>query len=242
MGVFPLAAALVSGAFCASLMRRFLSRRRPHQLAWAAALGAFAAASLFAAIGMFAGWSPFTFRMYYLFGALVNVPILALGTVYLYFPRLAAHLAAGLVLVACAYGAIAVGGADLRASALSVSGEIPSGAEVMPEGVRTLSRYYSYVGFLIVVAGAVWSAAKLAGQPGERFRRLAQGNAVIAAGTAVVAVASGFARQGRGAVFAVGLAAGVSIMYAGFLRTAAPEHNPGAQQAAGSPGPDRALR
>jgi hypothetical protein len=222
MGLFPLAAALVSGLFSASLIRQFLRRKGPHQLAWGTALATFAAASLFAALGMIAGWSAPAFRAYYLFGALVNVPILALGTIYLYFPRRVGHGAALLVAAASIYAAIAVLGADLVAAPLRVAGTIPMGSEVMAPSVRALSRYYSYVGFLIVVAGAVWSAVRLARKPGERFKRLAQGNALIAVGTVVVALGSAFARQGQGSVFAVGLAVGVSVMYAGFLRTTSP--------------------
>lgn len=219
MGLFPLAAALVSGLFSASLIRQFLRRKGPHQLAWGTALATFAAASLFAALGMIAGWSAPAFRAYYLFGALVNVPILALGTIYLYFPRRVGYGATLVVAAASAYAAVAVLGADLAAAPLRVSGTIPMGSEVMAPSVRALSRYYSYAGFLIVVAGAIWSAVKLARKPGERFRRLAQGNALIALGTVVVALGSAFARQGQGSVFAVGLAVGVSVMYLGFLRT-----------------------
>lgn len=219
MGTFPLVAAVVSGAFAISVFRQFLKRRRLHQLAWGTALVTFALASLFAAAGMFAGWSAGIFRAYYLFGAVVNVPILALGTVYLYFSRPVGHTAAVVVAGLSLFGAVAVINADLNQAGLAVSGAIPTGSEVMAPSVRALSRYYSYSGFLIVVAGALWSAFRLARQPGERFKRLAQGNALIAAGTTVLAVGSAFARQGEGSVFAVGLAAGASIMYAGFLRT-----------------------
>jgi hypothetical protein len=219
MGLLPLAAALVSGAFSVSVIRQFLSRRGPHQLAWGIALATFAAASLFAAVGIMVGWSAPIYRAYYLFGAVVNVPILALGTIYLYFPGRVAHTAAVVVGVASVYAGVAVLGAPLDAAHLNFSGGIPAGSQVMDAGVRALSRYYSYAGFLIVVAGACWSAVRLGRRPGERFRRVAQGNALIAAGTVVVALGSAFARHGRGSIFAAGLAAGVSVMFAGFLRT-----------------------
>jgi hypothetical protein len=222
MGLFPLAAALVSGTFSVSLIRQFLRRRGPHRLAWGVALGTFAAASGLAAVGMIAGWSGSIFRLYYLFGALVNVPILALGTIYLYFPRRVGHAAAVMVLGASLYAGIAVVSADLVEAPLRITGAIPMGSEVMAAPVRALSRYYSYAGFLIVVAGALWSAVRLARKPGERFKRLAQGNGLIAAGTVVVALGSAFARQGEGSVFAVGLAVGVTVMYLGFLRTGSP--------------------
>lgn len=219
MVLFPLIATLVSGVFAISLLRQFGARRKPHQLSWAVALGTFAAASASVAIGMAIGWTPGLFRSYYLFGAIVNVPILALGTLYLYLPRKAGHAVAVLVGAASLVGALAVFSAGLHTGALGVSGAIPAGSRVMQPRVRALSRYYSYTGFAVVVAGAVWSAARLARQPGERFRRLAQGNALIALGTVVVAVGSAFARRGQGSVFSIGLAAGVSLMFAGFLRT-----------------------
>lgn len=219
MVLFPLIATLVSGAFALSLMRQFRARRKPHQLSWALALGTFAAASASAATGMALGWTPGLFRSYYLFGAILNVPILALGTLYLYLPRRAGHVAAVLVGAASLVGAVAVFSAAVHPGALGLSGAIPAGSRVMQPRVRALSRYYSYTGFAVVVAGAVWSAARLARQPGERFRRLAQGNALIALGTVVVALGSAFARRGQGSIFSIGLAAGVSLMFTGFVRT-----------------------
>lgn len=232
MGLFPLVAALVSGAFSATLFYQFSRRRGPHQLAWGLALLCFAVASLFAGAGILVGWSEGLFRLYYLFGAVVNVPILALGTVYLYSSRRVGHGVALLVGGLCVYAAWVVFGAVLEPAALRIPGEIPMGSEVLAPEVRALSRYYSYAGFLVVVAGAVWSAVRLARKPGERFKRLAQGNALIALGTGVVAAGSAFARQGQGLFFAVGLAVGVTIMFGGFLRTMAPGSLLGAKNVA----------
>ena len=162
-----------------------------------------------------------SFRTYYLFGAVVNVPILALGTVYLHLPPKPAHRVAAGVLLACGLAAAAVWSTGLQTSVAGVGGRIPAGSEVMPEGIRQLSRYYSYSGFLVVVAGAVFSARRLARRPGSGFRRLAQGNALIAAGTVLVALGSAFARHGAGTIFSAGLAIGVTVMFVGFLRASA---------------------
>jgi hypothetical protein len=94
---------------------------------------------------------------------------------------------------------------------------------------RTLSRYYSYASFTIVVLGALWSALKLSRQRSSpnaaHLRRLATGNLLIAAGTFVVAAASIAVRLGHGSevamLFSVGLLAGISLMFSGFLRTRA---------------------
>jgi hypothetical protein len=216
MWVFPMTAAVVSGVFATVLGRNWLQRRRPSLLAWCIALAMFSAASFAAGGGMSVKWTTAWFRIYYLLGAIVNVPVLALGTIYLLAPRRIAHACAVVVAIASVWAGVVVYSADLDPTGLDVSG-IPSGHEVMPPGPRSLSRYYSFAGFAVVVGGALWSAWKLSRHPGERPSRTARANLYIAAGTLVVAVGSTFARYGEGSVFAVGLAVGVSIMFIGFL-------------------------
>ncbi|MGI8426554.1 MAG: hypothetical protein ACR2FO_05215 [Actinomycetota bacterium] len=228
----PLAAAVVSAAFAGLMAQQFFTRKRPHQLAWALALTMFALASLAAGRGIIAGWNPFLYRSYYLLGAVINVPMLALGTIYLLGPRRVAHAAAALVAVAVVYAAGAVFSAELlgppsgQMDPLAVDSAIPSASLVIPGVVRRLSRLYSFTGFAIVVSGALWSAWRLSRKPDEYLRRLAQGNILIAVGTSVVAAASGFARHGNGFVFAIGLLAGVVIMFVGFLKIRLTNGNP----------------
>src|SRR5438270_9656636 len=87
-------------AFACSLFERWLVRRRPHDLAWSAALALFSlgAASMWAGAAL--GWHGWTFRAFYLFGAVVNVPFLALGTVELLAPRKAPAIRIGIVVLA----------------------------------------------------------------------------------------------------------------------------------------------
>jgi hypothetical protein len=230
MWTFPLGAALVSATFAFLLGRQWMARRRPHQLAWTAALAMFAVATLATAQGVRLGWTPGLFRVYYLFGAMINVPFLAVGTVYLLARRRwPGHLFAAAVLVAAAYGAAAMASAHLDAAVLEGVRGIPEARFVITGGAltRTLSRYYSYTSFTVVVLGALWSAARLSRRrsaaDSPHLRRLATGNLLIAAGTFVVAAASVAVRLGRGSevamLFSVGLLAGISLMFSGFLRT-----------------------
>lgn len=218
MWVFPLAAAGVAGAFSLSLSKGWGAKRRPNLLAWAVALAMFALASGAAAWGLLWGWSSGVFRTYYLFGAVANVPVLALGSIYLLAPRAAGHVTAAIVAGATLWAAWQVIDAPLNQLELAIS-SIPAGSAVIGESSRALSRVYSYAGFIVVVGAALWSAYRLRQRNQPHLRRLAVANSLIALGTLVVAVASGFARYGRGAVFAVGLLAGISVMFAGFLKT-----------------------
>jgi hypothetical protein len=179
----------------------------------------FAVASFAPAVAMLGRWTPTWFRIYYLFGAIANVPVLGLGTIYLLCSRPLAVIATTVVVAASILSAVLVWGADIDVLALRTSG-IPEGSEVMPEGVRLLARGLSFAGFAVVSGGAVWSAARLARSGSEeRLRRLAVANGLIAFGTFVVAVGSSFAVYGRGLPFALGLFAGVTIMFWGFLTT-----------------------
>src|SRR5204863_3730087 len=81
------AATLLALAFAFCTLERWLDRRKPHEAAWTAALFLFAAASLALWAGAAFGWNGLWFRVFYLFGAIVDVPYLALGTVYLLADR-----------------------------------------------------------------------------------------------------------------------------------------------------------
>jgi hypothetical protein len=223
MWVWPLAAAGVSGVFALLVGRQWVERRRPNLLAWSVALAMFALASFAPAIGILEGWTPAWFRVYYLFGAIVNVPVLALGTIYLLGSRRLGHLCAALVTIASLVAAVIVFQAHIDARLLDTNG-IPAGSEVMSDVVRILARLYSFAGFFVVLGGALWSASRLSRHGRAEMRRLAAANVLIAIGTAVVAVGSSFAVYGRGLPFAIGLFAGVSIMFSGFLLTRARPH------------------
>lgn len=84
---------------------------------------------------------------------------------------------------------------------------------------RIFAAIGNVLGTLLVLAGTLTSALRLLRKAnrGRRGTRLAVGNLVIAAGVVVVASGGTGARFGPTAVLPFTLAAGVSIMYGGFL-------------------------
>ena len=76
-------ATVVSSLFAQAMLVRSTQGHRPEHRAWAVALGMFALASAALATGTSTGWDRGTFRVFYLLGAVVNVPWLAAGTVFL---------------------------------------------------------------------------------------------------------------------------------------------------------------
>ena len=211
------AAALVALAFCLSTLERWLERRRPQELAWTVALAMFTVAAGALWAGAANGWSPGTFRVFFLFGAILNVPVLALGTVYLLGGRRAGDRWAAVVSLGCAFAAGVVLVAPLRGP---VSGAaLPRGSEVFGPLPRVLAAVASGGGAVVLLAGALWSAWRLihTGAAGSS-RRMVAGNLLIAAGTLVLS-ASGLLNSVLGAMgaFAVTLVAGITLIFLGFL-------------------------
>jgi heme A synthase len=212
------AAALVALAFALSTLERWLGRRRRHELAWSLALLAFAIAAGALAAGAQAGWNGPTFRVFYLFGAIVDVPVLALGTVYLLAGRRPGDRAALGVALLAAFATGVVVTAPFRAPL--PKDQLVQGSKVFGVLPRVLAAGGSAGGAIVIVAGAVWSGWRVwrDGAP----RRLLWSNALIALGTLVLGT-SGTLNSIVGAMtaFAVTLLAGIVVLFSGFLLASA---------------------
>lgn len=231
-------ATLMSVAFGLSTLDRWLRRRRPHELAWTVSLGMFALASLSFLVAASIGWGEVSFRSFYLFGAILNVPWLALGTVYLLAGERAGDRTRWWLTVLSAFCAGVVATAPL-VSTLDVPG-IPSGKEVFGLGPRVMAAVGSGVGALVLIAGALWSAVsllRLRRRPEIAARmpippgRLALTNILIAAGSMVLGTGGTMFGTGDQMVdFGIWLAAGISLLFVGFLVS-----NPSTPTAASAP-------
>jgi hypothetical protein len=212
--LLPALASAVALVFAGQLARQYLRRRRPHALAWAMSLALFGLASAMVAVGVGISWSSPVFGIYWIGGALLNVPLLAVGQLLLLDPRRAV-LYWTLAGVCAAWSVLftAMAGFDRAVLAAASAGNtIPLGSQVL--GGMTA---YKLVGpfnasFLIVVGGSIWSAVRT-----RRWRVL-----LIALGVTVAAAGSSAVGSGRDFLFSVLLAAGVSIMYLGFLAASRP--------------------
>ncbi|HEX7145984.1 MAG TPA: hypothetical protein VF512_00635 [Actinomycetota bacterium] len=221
--LLPGVAAAASAAFAVAVLRQYAARRRPYQLAWGIALSMFTVASLALMAGVVAGWSPVSFKLYYLFGAVLNVPWLALGTVELlagpaarraYLAALTAFTLVSVVLVAMA-----------RVTAADLAGRLlPEGKEFLPVAVRALAVVGNTVGTLVVVGGAV--ASGLAMRSRRDLRPRFEGTLLIALGVLLAASGGVLAFLASSDKLALGLAVGASVMFLGFRRASAPARPP----------------
>jgi hypothetical protein len=215
---FAFVATAVASLFAEATFVRWTARHQPHLAVWTVALAMFAGASAALAVGVSTGWDTGTFRVFYLLGAVLNVPWLALGTVYLLLGRERGNRTRPWLLF---FTGLATG-VVLAAPVEAVSGvEIPVGSDVFGAFPRALAAIGSGVGAVVILGGALWSGYRFARdrtpRQGDRGR-LAAANGLIALGTLVLSsggLVQGFV--GHDEAFTISLAVGITVIYAGFL-------------------------
>jgi hypothetical protein len=220
------AATLIATVFAISTFDRWSRRRRPHEAAWTISLVLFAVGSAALWWAEARGWSLASFRVFYLAGAILNVPWLALGTVYLLAGRAVGDrirtwliglsgAAAGVVFTAPTNGEI-------------VPDDMPKGSEIFDAAPRAFAAVGSGVAALVIIIGALWSIARVvrgrtpavgsATRHVVSVARHAWANGLIAIGTLTLSTSGSLAgRLGEDRAFAVTLVSGVVILFGGFL-------------------------
>ena len=173
------------------------------------------------------GWSSTSFRFFFLFGAIVNVPWLGLGTVYLLAGPTAGRIVTRVLYVFSGFSAGVIVMAPMHGTINPQ--ELPKGSEVFDALPRVLAAVGSAIPALVIFIGALWSAWRvLRGAPPaltssatrnvRSAKLLALGNVLIAAGAAILSASGTFSgRLGADRSFAITLVIGITVLFAGFL-------------------------
>jgi hypothetical protein len=210
--VIPLIAGAVGGAFAAVVARQYLSRRKPYQAIWAVALAMFAAAAFFETAGEAVGWSDPTYKGYYLFGGLLNVGWLGLGSLLLLTSTRTGRIATVVMVLISIIALIVVLMSHTDHNLLKA--QVPARGAIDVPAILPLITNLG--GSLLLIGGAVWSAWRSARAGAPRNRVV--GLAVLAAGAFIVAGGHSYA-QTRGVYAAQPLseALGIVAMFVGYL-------------------------
>jgi hypothetical protein len=219
-GVLAAIATVVAAAFTAALADRWVARRRPHELAWAISLAMFTLGGMGLWLGAAHEWNGFSFRLFYLFGAIANVPWLALGSVLLITGGRRSQLWFTVLSIVTAFAAGVMVIAPMQGPL--TPHDLPEGKVVFDVLPRVLAAVASGLGATIIIGLALWSAWKVWRTRGSaadaaRNRSLGIGNVVIALGTLLLAASGTLAgRVGKQEAFALSTAIGVVVLFAGF--------------------------
>jgi hypothetical protein len=209
--LLPALAAGLCLALAISMLRRYLARRRPHELIWSATFAAFGLAAGSEAFGTVFGWSPWLARLYYLAGASLSVGFLAGGTLYLLVPRPLARVGLLVVLVQSAFMVFLVARAPVDPEVIRVAGW---SALARDGNLRALALTINVLGTIVVVGGTLGSAYALwvAGRS-ER----AAGVLLIGLGTLTVAMGGSLTRFGHHFLYGP-MVLGMLLIFVGYRR------------------------
>jgi hypothetical protein len=230
--LIPLLAAVASTGFTIDLGLAWRRRPRSHAGMWTLAMGAYALATWALVLGLGFGWGAQNFRLFYWLGAIVNVPFLAAGSVFLVLGPIAGRRFAYGVGAWSVLGAAATWLAPLK-GATETDG-IPEGKELFDfiievgglsvPGPRVFAAFAGGLATLIIVGLAGYSAVKF----WRSNRKLAAGNWLIVAGTLAPAFGGSLTALGEADGFAVALLIGAVLLWTGY-RVATGSRTPGSQ-------------
>ncbi len=208
--VLPLLTTAVAAAFALFVLAQWVRKRKPYQLVWGIGLLMFAVAAGAGFVARSSGVAEADYRVFYLFGAILNVAWLALGTVYLLAPRGAANVALIVVILFSLLSAFVV-----FSTPVDVAAAGDTGRGFMDAPPRVLAGIGSGVGSVVLVLGALWSAWAFMRRNHQGRRAVA--NVVIAVGVLIVAAGGTVAFTGASGILETTNLVGIAVMFAGFL-------------------------
>ena len=206
-------AGFVATLFFVDLLRGYRAAPQPHTAAYMAGIGFFAIATWALFAGTAIGWTSASYRTFFLFGAIVNIPVLALGSMFLVVGRRAGHV---MLLLLFPFFAISIPmtvAQPFDAGALPADG-VPGGRELWAEmfGPRLWAAIGGGMGATIIIVLAVVSAFRF----WHRSRRLVWGNLMIVAGTLAASTGGTILALGIDWGFSASLLVAVILIWAGF--------------------------
>jgi hypothetical protein len=203
-------AGVAATLFSADLWRDYRRRPRPHIAAYATGMTMFAVATWALLYGLTAGWTEASYRVFYLFGAILNIPFLALGSMFLVVGPRAGHI------MTIALGAF-------TAISTTLTATVPFANPLPPDGIphdifargfgpRLFAIIGGAMGATILVVLALVSVFRF----WKKDRRIVWGNALIVAGTLAAAWRRTSLALGEASGFALSLLLAVTLIWAGY--------------------------
>ncbi len=208
--VASLAAATAASLFALDLWRGYRRKPRPHIAAYGAGMTMFALASWALFVGVTMGWTGGVYRTFFLFGAVLNIPFLALGSMFLVVGRRSGHAMT-----------IALAALTTISTTLTLTvpfehalpdGGIPHDIFATGFGPRLFAAIGGGTGATILMVLAAVSLVRF----WKKSRHLVWGNALILGGTLAAAWGGTGLALGEASGFAISLLVAVTLIWAGY--------------------------
>jgi MFS family permease len=205
-----LVAALAASLFALDLWLDYRRRPRPHIAAYGIGMTMFAIATWAFFLGVTAGWTGPMYRAFYLFGAILNITFLALGSMFLVVGRRSGHV------MAIALGALTAISTTLTATMpfanpLPENG-VPHDVFAAGFGPRLFAIIGGALGATILAVLSLVSIFRF----WKKNRRIVWGNLLILGGTLAAASGGTGLALGESSAFALSLLVAVTLIWAGY--------------------------
>ncbi|NNF59144.1 MAG: hypothetical protein HKN04_12990 [Rhodothermaceae bacterium] len=210
----PIATTVVAIAFSVVLYRHW--RRKPEALYlmwWMLGAAFYGVGTLTESLTTLFGWHPWTFKAWYISGALLGGAPLAQGTVYLLMKRRMAHRLTVALLTLVGIAALAVLLSPLDVAAVEPYRLLARALDW--QWVRAFSPFINIYAFVFLVGGAAWSAWTYR-KAGASHRGRVWGNVLIAVGALLPGIGGSSARMGYVEVLYVTELIGLLLIWLGY--------------------------
>lgn len=213
-------AALAATLFSIDLWRGYSRKPRPHVAAFGAGMIMFAIATWALFVGLTFGWNGGVYRVFFLFGAILNIPVLALGSMFLVVGKKSGHA------MTIAIGALAAISTTLTLT-MPFENPLPKGGipvDIFPLGFspRLFAIIGGAAGSTILIALSLVSLLRF----WNKNRSIVSGNALILLGVFAAAWRGTGLALGDGGGFALSLLLAVSLIWAGYRVTSGKRQGP----------------
>ena len=216
-------AAIAATFFGFDLWWDYRRRPRPHIAAFGLGMTMFAMATWCLFLGLSFGWTGAAYRTFFLFGAVLNIPLLALGSMFLVVGKKSGHIMT-----------IAIGAFTAISTTLTLtvpferslpSTGVPHDMFASGFGPRLFAAIGGGMGATILIVLAFVSVVRF----WKKNREIVWGNILILGGTFAAAWGGTRLALGQDDVFAFSLLAAVSLIWGGYRVATGSRHRPARQ-------------
>ena len=188
-----------------------MAKPRPHTVAYAVGMTMFALATLASFFSIAFGWTDLVYKTFYLFGAVLNVPFLALGSVYLVGGERWGRNLLGLLIPFTFMSTLLI----VPATMGPIPDEIlPKGSEIFETAaITTLVAVGAGIGASLLIVAGLFSIVRF----WRTSKPLVYGNLLIVIGTFVAAAQRSVVdATGSQEIFTATLFSAVTLIWAGY--------------------------
>ncbi len=208
--ILAVLAAAAATAFSTDLWLDYRRKPRPYIVAYAVGMTMFAIATWALFAGLTFGWNGPVYRTFYLFGAVLNIMYLALGSMFLVVGKRSGHVMAILVGAFTAIAATLV--ATVPFANLLPDGGVPEDIFASGFGPRLFAIIGGALGGTILMVLALVSAFRF----WNKNRNIVWGNLLIVGGTLAAASGGTAVALGEGGGLALSLLVSATLIWWGY--------------------------